>query len=277
MPAPVAIIATAAAVCHAVNVRSINFSFKLVLWATLVFFSYGSQLQIGTALLLCVGRLALHAQFEPYRETMNNVFDYVTLIITALFGLGGIMLQSLETAKNFAKYKRDDTRAATSEYAISVVEMALNILVGIVFVVFSVFWLHSLWSKRVMIWHTISATFQNIRGGIGKSCIGRMCPACCGERRVNARRLDPSPASLPSSTSPAEMDVAVEMTACTMNMNPLYGRQHSSQIDRSLGGRPGGQMRSWSLTQEKRDEAHGVLARGGAAQNAMHRGDSMYL
>lgn len=61
--------------------------------ATLVFFSYGSQLQIGIALLLCVGRLALHAQFEPYRMTFDNVFDYVTLVITALFGLGGIMLQ----------------------------------------------------------------------------------------------------------------------------------------------------------------------------------------
>jgi len=75
----------------------INFLFKLLLYATLVFFSYGSQLQIGTALLLCVGRLALHAQFEPYREVTSNLFDYVTLVITALFGLGGIMLQSMET------------------------------------------------------------------------------------------------------------------------------------------------------------------------------------
>ena len=53
----------------------VNFTFKLVLWATLVFFNYGSQLQIGTALLLCVGRLALHAQFEPYRMVMDNAFD----------------------------------------------------------------------------------------------------------------------------------------------------------------------------------------------------------
>ena len=53
----------------------VNFTFKLVLWATLVFFNYGSQLQIGTALLLCVGRLALHAQFEPYRMVTDNAFD----------------------------------------------------------------------------------------------------------------------------------------------------------------------------------------------------------
>ena len=107
----------------------INFTFKLVLWATLVFFSYGSQLQLGTALLLCVGRLALHAQFEPYRTAMNNVFDYVTLIITALFGLGGIMLQSLETSKNLAINKNDDVGIERSRTALGVVDLALNIMV----------------------------------------------------------------------------------------------------------------------------------------------------
>ena len=118
--------------------QRISIMFKLVIWATLVFFSYGSQLQIGTALLLCVGRLALHAQFEPYRMTMDNAFDYVTLTITALFGLGGIMLQSMETFKNFAIYRGDERGSEASKSAISVVETALNIMVVAVFVAFAV-------------------------------------------------------------------------------------------------------------------------------------------
>ena len=62
----------------------INFFHKLILWATLVFFGYGSQLQVGTALLLCVVRLVIHTRFEPYRERMDNWFDETTLTMTAL-------------------------------------------------------------------------------------------------------------------------------------------------------------------------------------------------
>ena len=137
--------------------QSINFAFKLVLWATLVFFRYGSQLQIGTALLLCVGRLALHAQFEPYRASTNNVFDYVTLIITALFGLGAIMLQSLETSKNLSILKGDLKGSEAIRDSIKIVDMVLQIMVIAVLVVYVVFSLHSLFLRR-------SAIFSMIRG-----------------------------------------------------------------------------------------------------------------
>ena len=128
-----------------------------MLWATLVFFRYGSQLQIGTALLLCVGRLALHAQFEPYRASTNNVFDYVTLIITALFGLGAIMLQSLETSKNLSILKGDLKGSEAIRDSIKIVDMVLQIMVIAVLVVYVVFSLHSLFLRR-------SAIFSMIRG-----------------------------------------------------------------------------------------------------------------
>ena len=66
---------------------------KLFLWATLVFFLRGSLLQIGSAVLLTVIRLVLHAHFEPYKDPVDNLFDYLTLTISALTGLSGLLLQ----------------------------------------------------------------------------------------------------------------------------------------------------------------------------------------
>jgi hypothetical protein len=193
-------------------------TFKMILWGTLVFFQYGSQLQVGTALLLCVGRLALHAQFEPYRMITDNAFDYVTLIITALFGLGGIMLQSMETYKNFAIYRGDDRGSEASKNSIYVVELVLHIMVVIVFVVFAAFWLQGLWLKRKKLY----VKFQRVVQCVGKwcpcvrRCARRCCPKrCCGALGARIRlRATMSPSSpLASPATPAAPSVMdVEMT-----------------------------------------------------------------
>ena len=215
--------------------QSISIMFKLVLWATLVFFSYGSQLQIGTALLLCVGRLALHAQFEPYRVSFDNVFDYVTLVITALFGLGGIMLQSIDTFKNLAILKGDERGTTASKISIHAVDLALNIMVVTVFVVFAVFWLQSLWQKRA----TISSVIQSVMQRVDNRCpcfrrtARRWCPACCrrcvlgGKRHVRAT-------TSPASTSPA---TDIEMMPCQTEENTSKSRGDSIF---SIGGGGGG-------------------------------------
>ena len=49
--------------------------YKLALWATLVFFVYGSSLQSSAGLLLCAARLVLHSHLEPYRDPVDNLFD----------------------------------------------------------------------------------------------------------------------------------------------------------------------------------------------------------
>ena len=189
----------------------INIMFKLVLYATLVFFNYGSQLQIGTALLLCVGRLALHAQFAPYREKFDNVFDYVTLVITALFGLGGIMLQSIDTFKNLAILKGDKRGTAASKISIHAVELVLNIMVATVFVVFTVFCLQSFWQKREMISSVLQSVMQRVvtRCPCFLRCM-RRCPACCRRCNFSGRRHTRATTS-PASTSPA---TDVEMMPC---------------------------------------------------------------
>ena len=66
---------------------------KLLLWATLVFFKRGSQLQMSGAVLLTTIRLVLHAHFEPYKDAMDNLFDYLTLTVVALNGMCGVLLQ----------------------------------------------------------------------------------------------------------------------------------------------------------------------------------------
>ena len=220
----------------------INFTFKLVLWATLVFFSYGSQLQIGTALLLCVGRLALHAQFEPYRTSMNNVFDYVTLIVTALFGLGGIMLQSLETSKNLAIIKGDLEGKAASVYAIGVVELALHIMVITVFVAFAVFWVHSLYLRRSM----FTAVLQSVQRCVGKRCpcclrcARRCCPKrCCGGALDGRRRMRVRVSSTPRSPAAPESSNQsdIEMMPCETRGDEGGG---SGGIGGDVGGGIGG-------------------------------------
>ena len=120
----------------------INFFHKMILWATLVFFGYGSQLQVGTALLLCVARLVIHNRFEPYRERTDNLFDEVVLMLTALLGLGGLMLQYLETVKDFAVSKNDRLKTTTALSSIHGVEVALNISVFAVMAAFVCFLLH---------------------------------------------------------------------------------------------------------------------------------------
>ena len=120
----------------------INFFHKLILWATLVFFGYGSQLQVGTALLLCVIRLKIHTRFEPYRARTDNWLDYIVLITTALLGLGGLMLQYLEAVKDFAVSKNDRAMNTSAVNSIRGVELSLNISVIAVMVAFVVFLLH---------------------------------------------------------------------------------------------------------------------------------------
>ena len=59
------------------NGHSTSFAtdYKLALWATLVFFVYGSSLQSSAGLLLCSARLVLHSHLEPYRDPVDNLFD----------------------------------------------------------------------------------------------------------------------------------------------------------------------------------------------------------
>ena len=112
---------------------------KLFLWATLVFFKRGTQLQMGAATLLNVIRLVIHAHFEPYIDPNDNLFEYLTLIITSLTGLGGLLLQGLETSKDYAMSKSDEVGKRAAEEQIKGVMLFLDVGVYCIIVIFALF------------------------------------------------------------------------------------------------------------------------------------------
>jgi len=60
---------------NAHSLKHYTTDYKLALWATLVFFVYGSSLQGSAGLLMCLARLVLHSRLEPYRDHIDNLFD----------------------------------------------------------------------------------------------------------------------------------------------------------------------------------------------------------
>jgi hypothetical protein len=134
----------------------INFYHKLFLWATLVFFRRGSLLQMGSAVLLTAIRLVLHAHFEPYKDPVDNLFDYLTLTISFLTGLGGVLLQGLDTEKEFSFSKSDDVGVETAKVAIAGVNMFLEVIVYVVVAVFSMFLAYAMVGRNAKVQHVIS-------------------------------------------------------------------------------------------------------------------------
>ena len=125
------------------------------------------------------------------------------------------MLQSLETSKNLAIYKDDDEGSAAIKDSIAVVDLALQIMVIVVFVVFAVFWLHGLWLRR----GEISSAIQSARRKVGTKCscclrcpCGRRCarPHCC-RRHV----------SVPPTTASAMPSHAIHVGSVEMKSNPM--------------------------------------------------------
>ena len=234
----------------------INFFHKLILWATLVFFGYGSQLQVGTALLLCVTRLVVHARFEPYRERTDNWFDYITLIITALMGLSGLMLQYLETSKDFAVSKNDRAQVKSTMNSIHGVEVALNIAVLGVAVVFVAFLLHVAFGRYITsAWRACrqrcNKGWHRARSRCGRRGGGEEAGVRLGGQRVEVARDggESAGARAAVSTDTGQDDglhdsVSIEMTNSTgtstnapilMHANPMVATRGVRVVDFSDG------------------------------------------
>ena len=94
---------------------------------------------MGAATLLNVIRLVIHAHFEPYNDSNDNLFEYLTLIITSLTGVGGLLLQGLETSKEYAMSRSDDVGKQAAEDQIKGVNMFLDFGVYCIIIVFSLF------------------------------------------------------------------------------------------------------------------------------------------
>ena len=75
--------------------ESVTMIFKLALWACLVFFPQGSELQLATALLLNIINLLLLAYFYPYKNPFYNGLQVGVLIITTGVNFYGLIVNHL--------------------------------------------------------------------------------------------------------------------------------------------------------------------------------------
>lgn len=129
------------------------------------------------------------------------------------------MLQSLETSKNLAIYKDGGVGAPAVlaiEESIAVVDLALQIMVIVVFVVFAVFWLHGLWLRR----GEISSAIQSARRKVGAQC--SCCLRCpCGLRWCARPQCCRRRVSAPPTTAPAMPSHAIHVGSVEMMSNPL--------------------------------------------------------
>ena len=117
---------------------------------------------MGAATLLNVIRLVIHAHFEPYIRPNDNLFEYLTLIITSLTGLGGLLLQGLETSKDYAMSKSDDVGKQAAEEQIKGVMMFLDVGVYCIIIVFSLFF------ANIMVGHNIQV--RKVCAGLRHLC-----------------------------------------------------------------------------------------------------------
>eukprot|EP00947_MAST-08B_sp_MAST-8B-sp1_P004654 g4654.t1 len=85
--------------------ESVTMTFKLALWATLVFFEHGSQFQLAMSAVICVIQLGVHARFEPYEDRFKNFMQYVSYGLVAFTSFSGLMLNYLKLAVEIARLK----------------------------------------------------------------------------------------------------------------------------------------------------------------------------
>ena len=94
-----------------------NFQHKLLLWGGLVFLGYGSSLQMGFALVLCSLKLLLHFSYMPLLADMDNYLEVSISAVTALLGIGGILLKSIGGQKEIANLRNNEIALQQAEEA----------------------------------------------------------------------------------------------------------------------------------------------------------------
>ena len=203
--------------------------------------------------------------------------------------------QSLETSVALSIIKDDEQGKAAAKDGIKIVETALHVIVICEIVVFVVFSLFEVWSKR----GKMKRCGTKLAGCLGKICPRRCCfGAIQGRRRTRTRVSSASPSSSSSSrtasvstSSPpsSRVSAGVEMTLCETKGEEREGTltatggsgglQPAAAVTAAAGGGGGSGMDTVTnplygglrmvrtMTQEARDAAHDAL--GGVQKNAL--------
>ena len=134
---------------------------------------------MGTGTLLNCIRLVIHAHFEPYRDPIDNMFEYLMLIISTLTGFGGVLLLGLDTFKEFALSKNDHVSVQNTVDAIYSVQLFLDIGVYTVITVFTLFF------ANIMVGHNekVRRVCMKMHPFVAEAIILIRCCCCCGRRQ----------------------------------------------------------------------------------------------
>eukprot|EP00947_MAST-08B_sp_MAST-8B-sp1_P006231 g6231.t1 len=82
--------------------ESVTMTFKLALWATLVFFEHGSQFQLAMSAAICFLQLGVHARYEPFETSFKNGMQYVSFTLVAFAAFSGLLLNYIKLATELA-------------------------------------------------------------------------------------------------------------------------------------------------------------------------------
>eukprot|EP00947_MAST-08B_sp_MAST-8B-sp1_P000179 g179.t1 len=152
---------------------------KVALWGSLVFFGYGSQLQLLVAVSLCFVRLLVHARLQPYESFWLNILDYAVLTFVTCLGLSGLTLNYLDMAKSEAVLRRDDAALGDWESLVAGVEVSTSVFVAttvlMALVVNGVMFVTFLKSDRYQVLQ--ARVFRRCRRFRRRCCAGGRC---CG-------------------------------------------------------------------------------------------------
>ena len=109
----------------------VQMMFKLALWFTLVFFEYGTEMQLGTALVVNILHLCIHLTVRPMGgkdASLLNHMQSATLAITAYITFGGFAMGYVETSKELFVLSRTEVNSMDDVATVEGYDLTITII-----------------------------------------------------------------------------------------------------------------------------------------------------
>ena len=116
--------------------------FKFGLWSTLVFFDYGTELQLGVALLINILQLCVHVYCQPFGgdgAAWLNGLQTGTLVLTSYINFGSIFIKHLTAVRTLEEMRFGEETAhfASLETQINVMARGMEVLAVLLILTFA--------------------------------------------------------------------------------------------------------------------------------------------
>ena len=127
------------------SLLTLSQGFNLGLWSTLVFFKYGSEVQLAAALVINVMQLCVHVNVLPYCDkngpgeaALLNVMQTLTLVLTTYINFGALTINYLEVSKTLALFVDPDS-VGNYDHIITFIGFVMQLLTAFVLLTFGGF------------------------------------------------------------------------------------------------------------------------------------------